>query len=213
MVSYNEANIDINKLLGQRFTDLLKELDTGIGKSFSNNSYSFPNSQQMGLIDVPMGSFDVTLATAEKPVIGTSGLASCAGIAIYDFHAKIGGVAHVFFNSKVMDVIYFKDSQGRDIPSSGRALIIDNPFPFAPFTDLSLGLMAKADSVGGRVYDFYAFNVQHGCRTVYENKRLEQTVDATIATLRTHGKINSFEYRFDRAFVLDTRTGNIQGRE
>jgi chemotaxis receptor (MCP) glutamine deamidase CheD len=55
-------------------------------------------------------------------------LASCAGIAIYDPKTRIGGVAHVFFNEKTSYVNYLKDHSGREIPSTGKAVVVDNSY-------------------------------------------------------------------------------------
>ncbi|MDP3640298.1 MAG: hypothetical protein Q8R53_03800 [Nanoarchaeota archaeon] len=158
---------------------------------------------------VPMSLVEVTSATDGKPYVGTTSLASCAGIAIYDAEHKVGGVAHAFFNEKESIVVYMRDAQGRAIPSSGRAIVRDNPRPFEPFAYLAGALIRKADEIGGKKYKFMAFNVQHGCRTPAQNEQLKVVVDRTIDTLRQAGKISDFEYRHEQAFRLDTRTGVI----
>ncbi|MBT3450479.1 hypothetical protein HN652_00935 [archaeon] len=158
---------------------------------------------------VYMDDFDVTSADDEKPYIGTTSLASCAGIAIYDPKNKIGGVAHVFFNDKISMSHYMRDAQGRDIPSSGRSIVVDNPRPFDPFTYLAEALVRKADSIGGEKYQFMAFNVKHGCRTQEQNIQLQSVVERTVQKLTETDKITDFEYRNETQFKLDTRTGLI----
>jgi hypothetical protein len=158
---------------------------------------------------VPMSMLDVTSATDEKPYVGTTSLASCAGIAVYDPEHKVGGVAHVFFNEKESMAVYTRDAQGREIPSSGRAIVVDNPRPFEPFAYLAEALVRRADEIGGQRYKFMAFNVQHGCRKPEQNEQLKSVVDRTIEKLRQAGKITDVEYRHERAFILDTINGNV----
>ena len=158
---------------------------------------------------VPMSGIDVTSADDEKPYVGTTSLASCAGIAIYDAEHKVGGVAHAFFNEKESMDVYMHDAQGREIPSSGREIIVNNPRPFEPFAWLAESLIRKADEIGGQKYTFMAFNVQYGSRTPEQNKQLKVVVDRTIDKLTRAGKISDFEYRYEREFRLDTRTGAI----
>ena len=158
---------------------------------------------------VPISGIDVTSADDEQPYIGTTSLASCAGIAIYDAEHKVGGVAHAFFNEKESMTVYMRDAQGRKIPSSGRAVIIDNPRPFEPFAYLAEALVRRADEIGGEKYKFMAFNVQHGCRKPEQNEQLKSVVERTIDKLRQTGKITDVEYRHEQEFRLDTRTGVI----
>ncbi len=146
---------------------------------------------------VHMNFFDVTSADDEKPYVGTTSLASCAGIAIYDPVNKIGGVAHVFFCEK--ETIQYGES----------IAIIDNPRPFDPFAYLAESLVRKADSIGGDRYKFIAFNIQYGCRTQEQNIQLQSVVERTVDKLKQAGKITDFEYRHDQQFKLDTRTGLI----
>lgn len=158
---------------------------------------------------VPMSHFDVTSAGDEKPYVGTTSLASCAGMAIYDAEHKVGGVAHVFFNEKESMAVYMQDAQGREIPSTGREVILDNPRPFEPFADLAEALVKKADKNGGERYKFMVFNVGFGCRTPEQHEQLKSVVDRTIDKLRQAGKIATVEYRHEQAFRLDTGTGAI----
>ncbi len=160
-------------------------------------------------IEVPMGGLEVTTAIAEKPYIGTASLASCAGIAIYDAQNKIGGVAHVFFNEKESMTIYQRDAQGREIPSSGRSIIVNNPFWYSPFSQNANQLIAMADARGGSNYQFTAFNIHHGCRTRKQNEKLVEIVDGVIATLQANRKITTASYRTETAFVVNTITGQI----
>lgn len=158
---------------------------------------------------VPMSMVDVTSATDEKPYVGTTSLASCAGIAIYDAEHKVGGVAHAFFNEKESMAVYMHDSQGRAIPSSGREIVVDNPRPFEPFAYLAEVLIRRADEIGGERYKFIAFNVEHGCRRPEQNTQLKEVVERTIAKLKQLGKITDVEYRHEQEFRLDTRIGTI----
>ncbi len=158
---------------------------------------------------VPMEGMDTTSATDEKPLIGTSALASCAGIAVYDPERKVGGAAHVFFNQKESLVHYMRDAQGREIPSTGREVIIDNPRSFDPFLYNAQALVHLADSRGGHQYNFIAFNIDHGCRTQAQNQQLKEVVERTIGQLREQGKLLSAEYRPETDFLLDTRNGRI----
>jgi hypothetical protein len=102
-----------------------------------------------------------------------------------------------------------KDAQGRDIPSTGRAVIINNPRPFAPFKYLAEALVKRADEAGGAQYKFSIFNVQHGCRTADQNQQLLAVAEQTLSELSRGGKITSSEYRNEQAFRLDTRNGQI----
>ena len=158
---------------------------------------------------VPMSGIDVTSADDEKPYVGTTSLASCAGIAIYDSENKVGGVAHAFFNEKESMTVYMRDAQGREIPSTGRAVVVNNPRPFEPFAYLAEALVRRADELGGEKYKFMAFNVEHGCRTQAQNEQLKVVADRTIDKLKRAGKISDVEYRHEQAFRLDTRTGSI----
>jgi len=158
---------------------------------------------------VPMSGIDVTSADDEKPYVGTTSLASCAGIAIYDPEHKVGGVAHVFFNEKESMTVYMHDAQGRVIPSTGRAIVVDNPRPFEPFTYLAEALIKRADEIGGEIYKFMVFNVEYGVRTPEQNEQLKEVVERTIDNLRQAGKITDVEYRPEQEFRLDTRNGAI----
>lgn len=159
--------------------------------------------------EVGMSFCDVTRAEDTRPRIGTTSLASCAGIAIYDPVAKVGGVAHAFFNDKESMTVYARDTSGREIPSSGRSIIVNNPAPFAPFEWLSDSLIKKADALGGQQYIYYTFNIEHGCRTPEQNQQLEAVVQSVISQLTTAGKIISTESRHETGFILDTRDGSF----
>src|SRR3989338_8719346 len=156
---------------------------------------------------VPMSGIDVTSADDEKPYVGTTSLASCAGIAIYDAEHRVGGVAHAFFNEIEEIVQYIHDAEGRAIPSSGRAIVVNNPRPFEPFAYLAEALVRRDDEIGGEKYKFMAFNVQHDCRKPEQNEQLKSVVERTIDKLRQAGKITDVEYRHEQEFRLDTRTG------
>ena len=155
---------------------------------------------------VPMSGIDVTSADDERPYIGTTSLASCAGIAIYDSENKIGAVAHVFFMEKESLTVYACDASGRAIPSTERKLVVKNT---SPFTYLAKALIRKADQIGGNQYKFMAFNIERGVRTEAQNKQLMSVVNRTVDNLRQAGKILAVEYRNERDFRLDTRTGLI----
>lgn len=156
---------------------------------------------------VPMSGIDVTCAQDNQPYIGTTSLASCAGIAIYDFKNKVAGVAHIFFNKKDSLVVYEFDSKGREIPSTGRAITIDNPLPFEPFRYSAQDLVRRADEIGGEKYKFTTFNVKGGCRTPTQNEQLKSVVGKTIDVLTREGKITEVEHRHEQDFMLDSRNG------
>lgn len=150
---------------------------------------------------IPMEDLDVTSADDEKPYVGTTSLASCAGIAIYDFDHKVGGVAHVFFNEKETDMWYYQQT--------GKIRYIEKPNAFLDFQWLAEALVRRADEIGGERYKFMVFNVDHGCRRPEQNRQLKEVVERTIAQLKQSGKITDAEYRHEQDFRLDTKTGAI----
>lgn len=174
----------------------------------------FPTLQEITEMEkkvkfVPMGGFDITSATDPKPIVGTTSLASCAGLAIYDPDSKVGGVLHAFFTEKEAIVQYMRDASGREIPSTGRSIVINNPFPFEPFYYLSLALIRRAEEIGGSRFEFHTFNIDFGSRTMDQNKQLRVVVEKTILELEQAGKIRSVSWKHDQDFKLDTRTGLI----
>jgi len=115
----------------------------------------------------------------------------------------------VFFNDKISIAVYLKDSTGREIPSTGRSVIINNPNPFSDLKYECKALIRKADELGGQKYKFIAFNIDHGCRTREQNNRLKEVVEETIKEFISTGKISQSDYRNEREFILDTKTGAI----
>jgi hypothetical protein len=199
------AKFDINLNMDAKLTKLFAKMEF---PDFGSDRGRNPDLEARTKF-VPMSMLDVTSATDEKPYVGTTSLASCAGIAIYDPKHQVGGVAHVFFNKKESMTLYMCDSQGKEIPSTGRKIVVDTPRPFEPFAYLAEALVRRADEIGGEKYKFMAFNVQHGCRKPEQNEQLKSVVERTIDKLRQAGKITDGEYRHEQAFRLDTRTGTI----
>lgn len=187
-------------------------------RSLTDTAFRYPSSQEARrtpetekhILMVPISFAEVTSAEDEKFMIGTTSLDSCAGVAIYDEEQKIGGVSHVFFNDKESLTVYDRDAQGREIPSSGRSVIVNNPRPFEPFKWLTTSLVKKADEKGGKRYKVKVFNVGHGVRTPEQNIQLKRVVEETLASLGSEGKIVDSEYRNEQSFVLDTRDGQIR---
>ncbi len=156
----------------------------------------FPHLKDV-LLYISMNDCAVVSAKDGHYYIGTSGLSSCAGIAVYDPQHHVGGVAHISFNPEVTGFI---------TKVSG--------FQFSRFSDYASRLISAADKVGGdsgftHFYDFYAFNIEGGSRTKLQNNQLTEIVEDTIQRLRTEKKILNFYYRNERAFLLNTKTGDI----
>lgn len=82
------------------------------------SSFSARELERQGLLKyVSMSHCDATTARDPQPYIGTSSLASCAGVAIYDRDKQVGGVAHVFFNEKnksYLGRLYARQPRKRD---------------------------------------------------------------------------------------------------
>lgn len=165
------------------------------------------------MIDVPMGWAEVTSSTDKQPKVGTASLASCAGIDIYDLEAKVGGVAHVFFNEKESYISYLRDSQGREIPSTGRSITVDNPYWYHSFKYLMDDLVRKANTKGGRTFQFYGINVLNGCRTQKQNEELTKYAQDLVQGLQSKGTLTG-EPKWESwpGVVLDTRTGIVSPR-
>lgn len=131
-----------------------------------------------------MGFELVTTSSDTKPHIGTSSLASCLGIGLTDTEYRVDGVAHVFFTEKEEIASYLHDSQGRDIPNSGKAIIVNKPNPFID-TQWSLNhMISLAREKGAKKIKLYFFNVQGGARTTAQNSQLQETIDKTLNVLR-----------------------------
>ncbi|MBI5392875.1 hypothetical protein HZA96_03305 [Candidatus Woesearchaeota archaeon] len=90
---------------------------------------------------------------------------------------------------------YLTDFQGREIPSTGRTVIINNPSLFSPFSEYAHRLISAADKNSGAAYHFYAFNIAHGSRTKEQNLELGSVVERTIAELTDKGKLIGSHYR------------------
>jgi len=151
----------------------------------------FP-SLNKNLVYVPMNDLTVVSATENCYCVGTSDLTSCAGIAIYDPDTKVGGVAHISFNPEI---------EGYITPVRG--------FQFSRFSDYADRLISTAGKNGGNKYLFYAFNIGNGCRTQSQNSLLTEIVKTTVDQWQEKEKIIGFEYRDERAFLLNTKTGDI----
>lgn len=164
------------------------------------------------LLYVPMSFAEATSATDPKPKIGTSSLASCAGIGLYDPANKVGGVAHVFFNEKMTHTWtdYMYDSQGRSIPNTGRThhQVVDNPYWYREFEYLMNELLRKAKDKGGQAYEFHGFNVLQGARTQKQNEQLSEFAQDLVKKLQEKSVIvGNPDWKLWQGFILDTRTG------
>lgn len=164
--------------------------------------------QDKELLYVPMGFAEATRATDPKPKIGTTSLASCAGIGLYDPENKVGGVAHVFFNEKTSYVQYMRDSQGRDIPSTGREVIVDDAYWYRRFENMMNELLRKTSGKGGKSYEFHGFNVLQGARTAEQNQKLSEFAQELVKKLQEKGTFTGeADWQMWQGFTLDTRTG------
>jgi len=168
--------------------------------------------QDKELLYVPMGFAEATRATDPRPKIGTTSLASCAGIGLYDPENKVGGVAHVFFNEKTTHTwtTYMRDSQGRDIPSTGKMhyQTVDDPYWYHRFESMMNELLHKTTGKGGRSYEFHGFNVLQGARTAEQNKKLAEFAQELVKKLHDKGTFTGEpDWQMWQGFTLDTRTG------
>lgn len=167
-------------------------------------------------VEVPMGFELVTTSSDTKPYIGTFSLASCLGIGLTDTEHKVAGVAHVFFTEKEEIVSYLHDSQGRNIPSSGKAIIVNKPNPFIDTQWRLNHLISLAREKGAKKIKLYFFNVQGGSRTTAQNNQLQETIDKTLDYLKQKREkdekkveIEDVKYRSEQSFRIDSRTGQI----
>lgn len=144
---------------------------------------------------VPMGFAVAVSAEDKKPCVGTTSLASCAGIAIYDQERRVAGVAHVFFNEKT---------------SGPNGTVVDDPTWFRKFDELASWIISAGDKRGGGSYRMTLFNVQGGARTKEQNESLARHVESAVERLRRSGKVSSVDYRSDDNFRIDARTGDIR---
>ncbi len=156
---------------------------------------------------IPKGCLAVTSSADPKPMVGTTSLTSCAGLAVYDPDAKVGGGLHAFFKEKEVLTDYMRDERGREIPGTEGLILINNPF--GPFSSLTRGLVDKAISVGGDRFDLYAFNIDFGIRTPNRNRQLRKIAEELLQELEQAGRIRTVSWRNERNFKLDTRTGVI----
>ena len=167
-------------------------------------------------VDVPMDFELVTTAQDEKPYIGTMSLASCLGIGLSDAEHGVAGVAHVFFTEKEEIVQYMHDSQGRAIPSSGRAIMVNKHNPFADTQWRLNHLVSLAKEKGAKKIKLMFFNVEGGVRTPEQNNQLQETITKSLDALRKKREedkkeleIDDVSYRHEQAFRIDSRTGQV----
>lgn len=167
-------------------------------------------------VKVPMGFELVTTSNDPKPYIGTTSLASCLGIGLTDVEHGIAGVSHVFFTEKEEIVEYMHDSRGRDIPNSGKAIIVNKLNPFMDAQYQLNHLINLAKEKGAKDVKLYFFNVEGGVRKPEQNKQLQETINKALDALKQKGdqdenkvEIEDIEYRPDQSFRIDSRTGKI----
>lgn len=166
------------------------------------------------LLYVPMGFAEAVCATDKTPKIGTSSLASCAGICIYDPERKVGAVAHVFFNEKTVRTwtTYLKDSLGRNIPETGKMHyeVVNDPYWFKQFEVMMYQVIYKANEKGGQKYEFHGFNISEGARTKDQNQELFAFAESVVKKLYdSQVFIGDPDWKLWPGFILDTRTGLI----
>lgn len=162
------------------------------------------------LVYVPMGMAEAVTATGPKPKVGTTSLASCAGIGIYDPETRVGGIAHVFFNEKTSYVHYDTDASGRQIPSSGREIVHDDPYWYRRFEHLMSALLKKAQEKGGKAFEFHGFNVLQGARTKEQNEQLARHAQEVVKRLQDEGVlVGEPDWKMWQGVTLDTRTGQF----
>lgn len=162
------------------------------------------------LVYVPMGMAEAVKATEPKPKVGTTSLASCAGIGIYDSEARVGGIAHVFFNQKASYVHYDTDAAGRQIPNSGREIVYEDPYWYKRFEYLMTLLLQKAKEKGGKKFEFHGFNVLQGVRTKEQNAQLAKHAKEIVQRLKEEGVlIGEPDWKMWQGVTLDTRTGKF----
>ena len=153
----------------------------------------------------------VAAGTETRHYLGTTDLASCIGLVIYDTDQKIGGIAHVYYKEDYDLTLYMRDEQQQsqkyaryernpDDSSDERNLVVDNVVE---------ALINEANKIGGKQYKLIAFNVKRGDRKKEQNRQLEDAIKKTAARLGSSEKINGLEFRNERAFILDTGTGKI----
>jgi len=76
--------------------------------------YLYPNAKRElleikaqpteGNIQVLQGEYAITKADDPNPILSTFGLGSCVGLLLYDPEVKCGGLAHVDYDSQIMNV-------------------------------------------------------------------------------------------------------------
>lgn len=186
-----------------------KSVPRFIGEDFDNGFRMNPE-KDTELLYVPMGNGLVTSADKDKPKVGTNSLASCAGICIYDPETKVGGVAHVFFNEKTSYTHYDTDSSGRQIASSGREIVHNDPYWYRRFENLLNHLIREAQKQGAKKFEFHGFNVLQGARTQDQNEQLARFAQELVARLTQEGVlIGEPDWKQWQGFTLDTRNGSI----
>jgi chemotaxis receptor (MCP) glutamine deamidase CheD len=205
-----QKKIDTTKLKINYPDNLLQNIQPRFGGEHFDNGDQMNPEKDSELLYVPMSFGLVTSAQNEKPKIGTSSLASCAGICIYDPETKVGGVAHVFFNEKTSYTYYLRDSSGREIASSAKTIVRDDPYWFRRFEYLLNHLVRKAQELGAKKFEFHGFNVLQGVRTPKQNEQLAKFAQELVARLTQEGVfVGEPDWKEWQGFTLDTRNGQI----
>ncbi|TSC86630.1 MAG: hypothetical protein G01um10147_842 [Microgenomates group bacterium Gr01-1014_7] len=155
---------------------------------------------------VHLGEVAVTNATDERPKVGTGGLNTCIGIAIFDPDVKVGGVAHVYF-----DEIDHMRTVGFTTPEVEAAIKFAQEAgkPFGEFNYYARRLIETGEGIGGKNWVFYVFNVNSSYRSGSQNEQINTRVEEIISELKRKGQFQGSEFRKEQDFKLDTRTGLI----
>ncbi len=133
---------------------------------------------------VGSGEADATRADERRPLIGTSFLLSCAGIAVYDPSARVAGATHIFVTPAKVE-------------------------RFAALEPALEAVIAAADALGGRVYAMHAFNVRYGCRPKENNLALEGMLSEAVRRMMREGRVLTMHNHDQRRFLVDSRDGQI----
>jgi len=139
---------------------------------------------------VGINRLGITTPSTGKPYIGTVGLLCCVGIAIYDPDIQVAGVAHLAF--------------GQGFPN-----------PMISLCKISCDLIAVADKASGSdkegksKYNLFYFNISEGSRMPEETIALQEISLATVKGLYKIGKLRGFEFRDERDFLIDSRSGEL----
>ncbi len=145
------------------------------------------------------GKIGFTTSTSLKYNIGTYGLTTCVGLAIYDPILKVGGVAHVQFNvsARYLEKLLLGNYTNHEDLFS---------FDYSQFMDDAFALFNLVNLVGGKRYQVYTFNVDD--RDTPDSKDIKKVIDRTFSMLES--QILSHQSRNETDFKLDIRNGVIE---